>query len=71
MIHPIKAIEKWALKRLLNRALEGLSIAKVDISEYWNAHEEEIYTKIGKSIKNTVVDIFSKAFSKSDNISKN
>lgn len=71
IFHPIKSLEQWALKRLLQRALEGLNIAKTDIQEYWELHEDEIYAKVGKAIKNTVVDIISKAITPHSDISEN
>lgn len=71
ILHPIKSLEQWALKRLLHRSLEGLNIAKEDLKEYWELHEDEIYTKVGKAIKNTVVDIITKAITPRNDISEN
>lgn len=71
ILHPIKSLEQWALKRLLQRSLEGLNIAKEDLKEYWELHEDEIYAKVGKAIKNTVVDIITKAITPRGDISEN
>lgn len=67
ILHPIQSLEKWALQRLLKRAVEEIPVAEEKLAEVWKAHEDEIYKKVGDAVKDTVVSIIKKALERKDN----
>lgn len=67
ILHPIKSIQKWALKKLLQKAVNNLPATEEKLKEIWKSHEDEIWDKVMEAIKTTVINIVSKALEKQNN----
>lgn len=57
-------LEKWALQRLLKRVTEKLPIGQDRIAEIWKENKDEIFEKVTKVIKQTIIKIIKKALEK-------
>lgn len=56
----IKWLEKWALKRFIERVLKQIPESKRKITGLWELHKEDIYEKVKKAIKKTITDFICK-----------
>ena len=59
-----KFIEKWALQRFLKRVANNIPQAKGKIAQIWEERKEEIFEKVCKAIKTTIVKIITEALAK-------
>ena len=64
ILHPITAIEKWALERILKNVAQSIPKVKAKIPEIWNEHKDEIIQKVTSAIKQTVLKVVKKALEK-------
>ena len=64
LFHPVKSLEKWAIERILKRAIEVIPQLKAKIPEIWEEHKDEIETKVAAAIKQTVLKVIKKALEK-------
>lgn len=60
----LKKIEKWALQRLLKRAMEKIPEAKGKIAQIWDLYSDEIFEKVVEAIEKTIATIIKKALAK-------
>ena len=64
LFHPVKSLEKWAIERILKRAIETIPQIKAKIPQIWEEHKDEIEAKVAAAIKQTVLKVIKKALEK-------
>ena len=67
ILHPIKAIEKWALQNFLKNIIAELPNAKEKVLAIWKEHKNEIFEKVKKSIYKAITDFIKKKMEESTN----
>lgn len=67
ILHPIQAIQEWALKKLLQRIVDELPATEEKLKQIWKEHEDEIWDKAMEAIKTTITNLVSKALEKQNN----
>ena len=60
ILHPIKALEQWALKNFLKNIIESLPDAKEKILQIWEEHKYEIFEKVKKAMHKAITDFIRK-----------
>lgn len=71
ILHPIKAIQEWAIKSVLKRFMNELPVAETKLRGLWKEHEDEILDKVFEAIRTTITTFISKALEKQDNKDSN
>jgi hypothetical protein len=64
LFHPVKSLEKWAIERILKRAVQAIPQIKAKLPQIWEEHHEEIETKVAAVIRQTVLKVVKKALEK-------
>lgn len=64
LFHPVKSLEKWAIERILKRAIGVIPQIRAKIPQIWEEHKDEIEAKVAAAIKQTVLKVIKKALEK-------
>lgn len=64
ILHPIQALQKWAILKVVKGIVKELPFSPQIIQKVWKEHDEEIAEKVTGCIENVVVKIFKKALAK-------
>lgn len=60
ILHPVKSLQKWALQKLFQKFINELPSGKRKLAELWEENKDEIFEKIKKAIRKTILDFFKK-----------